>query len=205
MASAVFPKFVLALGLAFSVAAPVSAQFYSDGYNFLKAIRDRDGEAVTKVLNEPGTVVVNTRDITTGETALHIVTARRDVAWVKFLAQKGANPNIRDKEGNTPLQIAASLGFIDGVEALLKAGANVDDNNIAGETPLISAVHKRDVGMVRLLLANNANPDRNDNSGRSARDYVELLSGNGLLLSEFTKADEERAASDSGVTYGPSF
>lgn len=205
MATAVFPKFVLACALAMTATTPVSAQFFSDGYNFLKAIKDRDGDAVTKVLDDPGSVVVNTRDLTTGQTALHIVTERRDLAWVKFLTQKGANPNIRDKKGNTPLQIAAALGFVDGVEVLLKVGANVDEGNVAGETPLIAAVHKRDVAMVRLLLASDADPDRNDNSGRSARNYVDLMNGNSLLLSEFTKADAEREKTDTGVTYGPSF
>ncbi|MFZ9396650.1 MAG: ankyrin repeat domain-containing protein, partial [Erythrobacter sp.] len=107
-------------------ATPVAAQMFSEGYEFLKAVKDRDGEAVTEALNDPGSTIVNTRDLTTGETAMHIVTARRDAVWIKFLAQRGANPNIRDKKGVSPLQLAVTLGFAEGVEALIKAGAEVE-------------------------------------------------------------------------------
>ena len=195
---------VLALSAA-ALAAPASAQFKSKGYAFLEAVEDRDGNAVTEALKEPGSVVVNTRDITTGETALHIVTARRDVLWIKFLTSNGANPNVRDNNGITPLQMAITLGFVEGVEELIKAGARVDDANDSGETPLIGAVHRRDVGMVRLLLAQGANPDQTDNSGRSARDYVDLQSGNNSLLTEFRRFDETRAGNGEQETYGPSF
>ncbi len=195
----------LSVFAAAALAAPVAAQFYSDGYEFLKAVKDRDGDAATNALNEPGSVVVNARDISSGETALHIVTQRRDTLWIRFLTQHGANPNIADKNGITPLVLAANLGFIDGVEALIKAGARVDVANNAGETPLISAVHRKDTALVRLLLSNGASPDRNDNSGRSARDYAELAGGNGLLMREFEQADAKRAGADTQQTYGPKF
>lgn len=196
----------IAMGLALivtSLAAPVSAQMFRDGYEFLKAVKDRDGEVATEFLNEPGSTIVNTRDITSGETALHLVTARRDLVWVRFLLQRGANPNIRDKQGVAPIQLAVRLGFVDGVEALLKNGADIDVNDSAGETPLIAAVHRRDVPMVRLLLANGANPGRTDNSGRTARDYAELLKGNRSILDEFIKAEEEREAKGEDKNYGP--
>src|SRR3546814_21014909 len=79
---------------------------FSEGFEFLKAVKDRDGDAVTKALNEPGSTIVNTRDISSGETALHIVTQRRDLVWINFLTQRGADPNIRDKRGVAPLQLA---------------------------------------------------------------------------------------------------
>lgn len=190
-------------GLGFAPAA--TAQGFSVGYEFLKAVEDRDGDAVTNMLNEPGTTIVNTRDITTGDTGLHIVTARRDSVWVRFLLQRGANPNIRNKKGVAPLQVAVSLGFIEGVEELLKRGAEVEVSDRAGETPLIAAVHKRDTSLVRLLLDKGANPDRADNSGRTARDYVNLMNSNTLMLEEFERADEERANKEaSGGNYGPS-
>ncbi len=185
------------------LAAPVSAQLFSEGYQFLKAVKDRDGEAVTAALNEPGSTVVNARDLSSGESALHIVTRRRDTVWIRFLSQKGANPNIEDKQGITPLQIASNLGYVDGVEELLKAGARVDVADSSGETPLIAAVHRRDIAMVRLLLANGASADRNDNSGRSARDYAALMDSS-RLTDEFDRADEERAGK-TGRDYGPSF
>ena len=191
--------------LAVSAAAPVAAQGFSIGYEFLKAVKDREGDVVTAALNEPGSTVVNTRDISSGETALHIVTRRRDAVWIKFLTQKGANPNIADRSGVTPIQIASNLGYVEGVEALLKAGALVDDASSSGETALIAAVHRRDISMVRLLLANGANIDHNDNSGRSARDYAGLMSGGGLIVDEFARADEARAQADTGSDYGPSF
>lgn len=186
-------------------ATPVAAQMFSDGYEFLKAVKDRDGDAVTNALNEPGTTIVNTRDLTTGETALHIVTERRDALWIRFLTARGANPNIRNKKGITPLQLAVTLGFTEGVEALITAGAEVEVTDSSGETPLIAAIHRRDVALIRLLLAQGANPDRADNSGRSARDYASLMTGNSSIIAEFERADAERAkkAGEAG-NYGPS-
>ncbi len=206
MAQAVFRSARLALAaLAMVTAIPVVAQQYSDGYKFLKGVRDRDGTAVTDVLNEPGSIIVNTRDRATGETGLHIVTRRRDTTWIKFLVQRGANPNIADKKGVTPILLASNLGFVEGIEALLKAGARVDDANSAGETPLMSAVHRRNTAMIRLLMKNGADPDRNDNSGRSARDYAMLMGGSGFVLAELERAEEDRAGDGTDKTYGPSF
>lgn len=172
----------------------------SEGYQFLKAVRDRDGTVVTNTLNQPGTILVNAKDITTGETALHIVAQRRDLSWIRFLTERGANPNIEDNNGVTPLQIAANLGLVEGVEVLIDAGAEIDAANAAGETPLISAVHRRDLAMVRLLLKNGANPDRTDNSGRTARDYARLMNGGDQILEEMERADKAKGEQR---TYGP--
>ena len=206
MTRAVMRKIAL-LGALLGVfaSAPVTAQMFSEGYEFLKAVEDRDGDAVTAALDEPGTTIINSRDLTSGETALHIVTKRRDDLWIRFLTQRGANPDVRDKRGVTPIQIATTMGFVEGVETLIKAGANVEVADSAGETPLIVAVHRRDIPMIRLLLANKANPDRADNSGRTARDYAELMNANTAVLTEFERADEEREENGAKQDYGPSF
>jgi uncharacterized protein len=195
----------IASAIMLALAVPAAAQFQSDGYKFLEAVKDNDGDAATEMLNEPGSTIVNTRDITSGDTGLHIVVARSDALWIRFLLQRGADPNIRNKKGLTPLQLATSLSFTDGVEALVKGGANVNVGDQTGETPLIAAVHARNVGLVRLLLEKGADPDHNDNSGRSARDYMELMSGNSLLKQEFAAADTKRAEAGTKRNYGPSF
>ena len=195
----------IASALALVLAAPAAAQFQSEGYKFLEAVKDRDGDAATDMLNKPGTQVVNTRDITSGDTGLHLVVQRRDVLWIRFLLQRGADPNIRNKKGITPLQLATSMGFTDGVEALIKGGANVNVGDQTGETPLIAAVHQRNPELVRVLLAQGADPDHNDNSGRSARQYMELMSGNSLMKQIFQEADDKRAGKEPKRQYGPSF
>lgn len=187
------------------LSGPSAAQNFSEGYEFLKAVKDREGETVTELLNQPGTVIANSRDITTGRTAMHIVAERRDLTWIRFLRSKGANPDIADKQGVTPLQIASNLGFLEGVEALIEAGARVEQTNAAGETPLIAAIHRRDVAMIRLLLENGANPDRNDNSGRSAREYAALIGGGTQIMDAIVRSDEARSAQGEQQTYGPSF
>ncbi len=183
------------------LASPLAAQFQSDGYKFIKAVRDRDGDVATQMLDEPGTTIVNAREISSGETALHAVVQRRDLTWVKFLLQRGANPNIADKNGVYPIQIAAQLGFIEGVERLIKGGAEVDVSDSTGETPLVSAVHRRDLKLIELLVENGASPDRTDNSGRSARDYAMLMGGRSLVLETIEKA--EKVDEEEAETYGP--
>ncbi|OYW16690.1 MAG: hypothetical protein B7Z39_00215 [Novosphingobium sp. 12-64-8] len=189
---------------ALALAVPAQAQF-SDGYKFLEAVRKKDGDKATDVLNEPGTQIVNTRDISTGQTALHIVTARRDVTWMQFLVAKGANVNARDFKGSTPLVLAVDLGFLEGVDFLISVGARVDEPNDTGETPLISAVHRKDLALVRALLKAKANPDRADNSGRSARDYALLDGKGGALAGEFDSAAKSSSTRPATKTYGPSF
>ncbi len=195
----------IASAFALAFAAPAAAQFQSEGYKFLEAVKDRKGDEATDMLNKPGNQLVNSRDITSGDTGLHIVVARSDALWVRFLLQRGADPNIRNRRGVTPLQLATALGFVEGVEALVKGGANINIADQTGETPLIAAVHARNVPLVRLLLAQGADPDRNDNSGRSARDYMMLQGSNALLKQEFDAADKKRAEAGTKKDYGPSF
>ena len=155
------------------ISAPSAQAQFSDSYNFLKAVRERKGEEAEKFLSEPGTVIVNTRDSTTGETALHIVITRRDSTWLGYLLQKGANPNLADKKGTTPLMLSTQLGYIDGIDWLVRKKAQVDQTNRSGETALILAVQLRNSEAVRVLLKAGANPDKKDSrAGYSARDYA---------------------------------
>jgi ankyrin repeat protein len=163
-----------ALTMAFLSPAVSQAQF-SESFNFLKAVKDRDGTKVTDIITKPGSgaIVIDTRDPATGEAALHLVTKGRDIVWLNFLLAKGANPNIRDGNGNTPLLIASQIAWSEGVSLLLERGATPDQANNGGETPLIRAVQNRDMSTVRLLLASGANPSKHDTgAGMSARDYA---------------------------------
>lgn len=164
----------LGLPLAAMIAPGVAQAQFSDSYNFLKAVRDRDGEKATALLAKPGGTVINTRDLKTGETALHIVVARRDPAWLNFMLAKGGKPDLANAQGDTPLMLATQLRWVDGIRVLVANGATIDKPNDNGETPLIRAVQLRDLGTVRLLVSLGANPDKRDTiAGMSARDYAE--------------------------------
>ncbi len=190
--------------LALAALSPtVALAQFSDNYNFLKAVKDRDGDKATKLLEKPGSTVINSRDVTTGENALHIVVARRDSTWVNFLLAKGANPNLADNDGNTPLMDAVQVRFEDAVQSLIARGAQVDKSNDSGETPLIRAVQLRDVGLVRLLVTNGANVDKRDSiAGMSARDYGKRDSRTPGLLEAL---DAAKPATPKGPVQGPVF
>jgi ankyrin repeat protein len=186
---------VLALGL---IAPAVGAQF-SDSYNFLKYVKERKGTEATALIEEPGSIIINTKDDVTGQTALHIVIERRDEDWLGFLLQKGANPNIADKKGVTPLILATQLNFKEGVEWLLKNKAAVDGVGRVSTTPLIMAVQVRNLDMVRLLMKYGANPDKQETgTGRSARDYATMDGRGNAILAELEKkgADKKPAGKD---------
>ena len=179
---------------------PAAAQF-TRSYKFLQAIKDNDAQAVQDALSDPGSPIVNTRDVTSGDTALILVTRRRDFTYISFLLGKGADPNIANNRGETPLTIAASLDMTDAVDLLLKIGARADEPNATGETPLIAAVLRRDLPMVRVLLAGGAQPERTDSSGRSARDYAATYGKDSAIAMAVEAAAKSRAAS--AANYGP--
>jgi uncharacterized protein len=185
---------IIATPFAIGVAAPAAYAQFSDSYNFLKAVREKDGTEVNKILADPASRIVDTRESSSGQTALHIVVQRQDATWVGFLLQKGANPNIGDKNGNTPLMLASQLGFMDGVDWLVDKKATVDAANRGGETALILAVHGKNSVMVRALLKAGANPDKRDYlSGMSAREYAQR-DGRGNNIAELIESNGKDAA-----------
>lgn len=181
-----------AVALACVAASGAQGQQFSEGYRFLEAVRKADGAAVTKILNNPSTRIIDTRS-DSGEGALHIVAKRGDVAYLGFLLGKGADPNLRDGQGDTPLLTALLTGFIPGAEVLLKRGGNVNLANSRGETPLIRAVQLRNAEAVRLLLASGADPDQTDNvAGMSARDYAKVDTRSPVVAKMLADAEKVR-------------
>lgn len=195
-----FRPLVLFLALALPAAVWAQAQT-SPGYAFLEAVKKTDGAQVTKLLDEPGQIV-NSRDRSSGETALHIVTRDKNDSWLGFLLFKGANPNLGDRNGDTPLMTAVMVDFPGGIERLLAKGARVDEANNRGETPLIRAVQLRRPALVRQLMAAGADPARADSvAGLSARDYA-LRDGRNNELVEILA---EAKVNEAKPVFGPSF
>jgi len=166
------------LGFAFLVgfammACPLAAQsLASAGYELIEAIKKRDGDKATQILSSHPQGIVNTKD-SDGNTGLIIAISRSDDQWTAYLLNKGADPNLGGKGGDTPLITASRVGFETAAEWLLSMGAKVDGTNKMGETPLIIAVQQREAPIVRMLLEAGANPDKSDSAaGYSARDYA---------------------------------
>jgi ankyrin repeat protein len=197
-----FALHALAVPATVALAAPANAQMFSDSYQFLEAVRERDGTKAIQLLSGPGGTIINTRDRANGETALHIAVARRDMVWVNFLTQRGADANIANRDGVTPLLSAAQLGFVDGAQALVARGARINHANGRGETALHIAVLRRDIAMVRALMAAGADADQQDNiAGKSPRDYAADDSRGAAILAALTEA--RAAAPTAPAAAGP--
>lgn len=203
LSRAVIRVAVPAVAVSLLLAAPARADF-SEGYKFLEAVKKKEGEKVEEALMK-SSQIVNAKDVTTGEGALHIVTARRDITWLNYLIAKGANVNSADDRGRTPLELAVNLGWREGAQQLLDRKAFPDTSNDAGETPLIFAVHRKDTQLMRALLEAGASPDRSDNSGRSARDYAKIEGGGQNLSAVIDMYAKKGAGKGAKPVYGPTF
>ncbi|MBX3560780.1 MAG: ankyrin repeat domain-containing protein [Sphingomonas sp.] len=165
---------VLAAVLLALFAVPSIAQMgFSEGFRFLKAVRERDGATVDTITSNASSVAINAREQSTGEGALHILVRGRDLNWLGFLLSRGARPDLQSNDGSTPLMLAAQIGWRDGAERLLARRASVNLANNRGETALILAVQRLDLPMVRLLISQGADPNQTDSiAGYSAIDYA---------------------------------
>lgn len=190
-----------AMGCGLLVAQPAAAQF-SESYKFLEAIRKSDNDAIIKYLEQPGVTPINTRDRTTGETALMIVVARRDITFTNYLLARGARPDLADNVGRTPLMLAVERRFTEGAQLLLARKASPNQTNNSGETPLIRAVQMRDLEMVRLLMSNGGDPYRRDRlAGMSAVDYAKAGQPVAGMMDALTSG---KAAPSNKAVQGPS-
>lgn len=187
-----------AAGLALAIPQTAGAQtmpssYGSNGYGFVEAVKGRDGDKVMNLLRSNGVAMINFRN-DKGESALHVVTARRDSDWLGYFLSRGGDVNLGNGNGDTPLHLAARGGWDEGVEMLLDYRARVDSTNRLGETPLIAAVQAHQTATVKRLLEAGANPDKRDSaSGRSARDYAKLDTRGGSVVLNLMDTVKRRA------------
>ncbi|MEP6983926.1 MAG: ankyrin repeat domain-containing protein [Sphingomicrobium sp.] len=142
------------------------------GNDFVEAVKKSDGDKAISILSAHPNGIVDTRD-GDGNTGLIIAISRSDETWTGYLLNKGADPNLGGKGGDTPLIAASRVGFEQAAKWLIAIGVKVDAANRMGETPLIIAVQRHELPVVRMLLDAGANPDKSDAAaGYSARDYA---------------------------------
>lgn len=97
-------------------------------------------------------------------TALHVCTT---AAITTMLLAAGADPDARDKDGETPLFRAARAASLPVIRVLVGAGADVDAVNGKMETALFQAGQRGVIDAVDYLLGVGANPDMPGRNGRT--------------------------------------
>nr|CAB3448224.1 unnamed protein product [Digitaria exilis] len=103
-----------------------------------------------------------------GMTPLISAASEGQIAVVRYLLEKDANPNKQDHEGYAPLHDAAKGGFDEISRLLLSGGAIVDISSAEG-TPLHVAAAFGKIGVMQILLEHHADVNK-----LSPRDWTPL-------------------------------
>ncbi len=108
---------------------------------------------------------VNSWDERRTSTPLLTAVAMNHVEAVRILLTAGADPNVRDNEGDSPLRVCADKGYVEMARLLLLCGGTKTIDEWGGEramTALGLAARGLHVEMVKLLLAHGADPQGRD-------------------------------------------
>jgi ankyrin repeat protein len=97
-------------------------------------------------------------------TALRVALSNRQTRAVKFLFERGADPNVKDKEGMTDFMIACDVGCKE-VVALLITKADIDVTDEQGFTALARVIIDGHQEIAELLLDHGANPNIKNKGG----------------------------------------
>jgi uncharacterized protein len=136
--------------------------------------------------NLPGRSGMDSGDTTLDEGTTPLMRAARsgDAAVMRALLEKGADPKLTTKEGNTALMFAAGVGYRDkftrGTEAealeslkvALETGLSLDQVNTRGETALHGAANRGADSIVQFLVDHGAKLDVKTKQGFTPLDVA---------------------------------
>ena len=167
-------------------------------YDVSKAIFAGD-EAALRALSASDPTFFNQSTPSEGWTLLHRAllhpTELTPLPMIKFLLEAGINPNASDCYGNTALQYAARSKYTAAIGLLLDFGASIDLANRDCVTPLRQTLLSRPYSLpaTEMLLARGADPLAKGKTGKTVRDYVEVVAhGSDVVLRElFNKYQSE--------------
>ena len=147
-----------------------------------RAIAQEDNETVKQSIDAG--FDVNKKD-ESGDTALHVAVDHGNVEIIKFLLEKGAKVNSKNKAKLTPLWKNGDDDEETAMEImrlLIKAGADVNVPNEEKETFLMLAAEDDELEAVRLLLEAGADPNLKDEDGETALDKADSAEVRELLV-----------------------
>ncbi len=104
-----------------------------------------------------------------GFTALGLASFFSNIEVVKFLLQKGADPNIASANSFhvAPIHSACAISNYELVDLLIKNGANINAKQAHGVTPLHSAAHNGQTKIAKLLIENGAEINVKTDNGQT--------------------------------------
>ncbi|KAL4885900.1 ankyrin repeat-containing domain protein [Aspergillus karnatakaensis] len=130
------------------------------------AVKTESDEATVPLLVK-NKVDVNTRNIRTGDTALHLAIEWRRARIVLYLLDKGASIEMTNEDGLTPLQLAVKVDNCEAISVLLQRGANVEARSLSGLTALQLAAHEKHWVAFDLLIIGGADINAWNKEGES--------------------------------------
>ena len=90
---------------------------------------------------------------------------RRKPEVSRVLIEKGANVNLKDRDGSTPLILALAGGSAEIARLLIEKGADVNKRDADGRAPLAEAVKNKNSEIARLLLEKGVDAAIRDKDG----------------------------------------
>ncbi|CAI8050983.1 Putative ankyrin repeat protein MM_0045, partial [Geodia barretti] len=107
---------------------------------------------ITNVLLEGKHIDLDIQEKRTGWSALHFSVERGDSATTEALLKAGANPHLKDKDGDTAVIMAVKSHEPDTLRELVRAGSDLNLQNNEGLTPLMIAARSERTDITNILL-----------------------------------------------------
>jgi superfamily II DNA or RNA helicase/ankyrin repeat protein len=122
---------------------------------------------IPKYLNAKGNINATDKN---ARTLLHRAARKKNLNLVEFLVQRGADMNLKDRNGDTPLMQACKYGnnSVELVEYLLENGADQQIKNKRNITPL-GHVTKIGLGGIKIILKDYLNGRKSSSESRRAK------------------------------------
>lgn len=116
----------------------------------------REGQVSTAVEMLSNGSSVNAKGRLFAETALHLAAVRGLSEMTQILLRAGADPNVKDSQGQTAAHCAAKDGAAECLDEILQAGGDPGAQDNGGRTPLHLAVAGNRLDHAKLLLRDGA-------------------------------------------------